>query len=62
MNHRMPPEGQLSEQFALRHTVRFAEGGVFHRLMGAVEVMTNTLHGQGIARASDRDRHRWSRP
>ncbi|MCZ8154126.1 MAG: gamma-glutamyl-gamma-aminobutyrate hydrolase family protein, partial [Rhodobacteraceae bacterium] len=26
-------------------------GGVFHRLMGAEEVMTNTLHGQGIARA-----------
>jgi putative glutamine amidotransferase len=34
--------------------VRFAEGGVFHRLMGATEVMTNTLHGQGIALASDR--------
>ena len=53
MNHRMPPDGQLEEQFALRHPVRFAEGGVFHRLMGSVEVMTNTLHGQGIARASD---------
>ena len=51
MNHRMPPDGTLEEQFALRHTVSFAEGGVFHRLMGAREVMTNTLHGQGIARA-----------
>lgn len=50
LNHRMPPEGTLEEQFALRHPVRFAEGGVFHRLMGAVEVMTNTLHGQGLAR------------
>ena len=50
MNHRMPPEGSLEEQFALRHPVRFAQGGVFHRLMGAPEVMTNTLHGQGIAR------------
>lgn len=48
MNHRMPPEGSLEEKFALRHTVRFSEGGVFHRLMGAQEVMTNTLHGQGI--------------
>jgi putative glutamine amidotransferase len=28
--------------------VRFSEGGVFHRLFGAPEVMTNTLHGQGI--------------
>lgn len=48
MNHRMPPEGTLEEKFALRHAVRFTPGGVFHRLMGAEEVMTNTLHGQGI--------------
>lgn len=48
MNHRMPPDGTLEEKFALRHPVRFAEGGVFHRLFGAAEVMTNTLHGQGI--------------
>ncbi|MEM6498067.1 MAG: gamma-glutamyl-gamma-aminobutyrate hydrolase family protein [Pseudomonadota bacterium] len=47
-NHRMPPDGTLEEKFALRHTVRFNEGGVFHKLMGAQEVMTNTLHGQGI--------------
>jgi putative glutamine amidotransferase len=49
-NHRMPPEGTMEEQFALRHKVRFQPGGVFHRLMGAEEVMTNTLHGQGIVR------------
>jgi putative glutamine amidotransferase len=48
MNHRMPPDGTLDEKFALRHTVRFTEGGVFHRVLGAPEVMTNTLHGQGI--------------
>ena len=48
MNHRMPPDGTLEEQFALRHPVRFTKGGPFHRLMGAEEVMTNTLHGQGI--------------
>ena len=54
MNHRMPPEGTLDEVFALRHAVRFTEGGVFHRLMGADEVMTNTLHGQGIARPGAR--------
>ena len=46
----MPPDGTLEEQFALRHPVTFTDGGVFHRLMGAAEVMTNTLHGQGIAR------------
>lgn len=47
-NHRMPPDGTLEEKFALRHTVRFTPGGVFARLMGAEEVLTNTLHGQGI--------------
>jgi len=54
MNHRMPPDGTLEEKFALRHSVRFTEGGVFHRLMGAPEVMTNTLHGQGVKRAGAR--------
>ncbi|MCU9838557.1 gamma-glutamyl-gamma-aminobutyrate hydrolase family protein [Ruegeria sp. WL0004] len=48
MNHRMPPDGTLEEKFALRHVVTVNEGGVFHRIFGASEVMTNTLHGQGI--------------
>lgn len=48
MNHRMPPDGTIEEKFALRHKVSFTPGGVFARLMGADEVMTNTLHGQGI--------------
>ncbi|NBB98728.1 MAG: gamma-glutamyl-gamma-aminobutyrate hydrolase family protein [Alphaproteobacteria bacterium] len=54
MNHRMPPDGTLEEKFALRHVVRFSDGGVFHRLMGAPEVMTNTLHGQGVKREGGR--------
>lgn len=48
MNHRMPPDGTLEEKFELRHDVTFAEGGVFHQVMGAKVVRTNTLHGQGI--------------
>mgnify|MGYP001791224563 FL=1 len=48
MNHRMPPDGTIEEKFALRHVVTVKEGGVFHKLFGATEVMTNTLHGQGI--------------
>lgn len=48
MNHRMPPDGTLEEKFALRHKVILNEGGPFARLFGAREVMTNTLHGQGI--------------
>ncbi len=50
-NHRMPPEGTLEEQFAIRHAVHFTPDGPFHRLMGATEVQTNTLHGQGIEEA-----------
>lgn len=49
MNHRMPPDGSLEEKFALRHKVRFTQDGVFARLIGADETMTNTLHGQGLA-------------
>lgn len=54
MNHRMPPDGTIEEKFALRHPVRFGAGGVFARLMGAEEVLTNSLHGQGICRIGAR--------
>ncbi|WP_171237263.1 gamma-glutamyl-gamma-aminobutyrate hydrolase family protein [Ruegeria sp. HKCCA5763] len=54
MNHRMPPDGTLEEKFALRHVVKLDEGGVFHDLFGATEVMTNTLHGQGIKTIGER--------
>ncbi|MFT6674601.1 MAG: putative glutamine amidotransferase [Sulfitobacter sp.] len=54
MNHRMPPDGTMEEKFELRHDVRFTEGGVFHELMGAPMVRTNTLHGQGIKTAGPR--------
>ncbi|MDQ2091504.1 gamma-glutamyl-gamma-aminobutyrate hydrolase family protein [Marimonas arenosa] len=54
MNHRMPPDGTLEEKFALRHCVTFTEDGPFHRVLGAREVMTNTLHGQGICQAGER--------
>ncbi|MDA5556389.1 gamma-glutamyl-gamma-aminobutyrate hydrolase family protein [Shimia sp. MMG029] len=53
-NHRMPPDGTLEEKFELRHIVTFSEDGPFHKLMGAREVLTNTLHGQGIKRPGSR--------
>ncbi|PUB18867.1 gamma-glutamyl-gamma-aminobutyrate hydrolase family protein [Yoonia sediminilitoris] len=53
-NHRMPPDGTLEEKFELRHKVTFSQGGPFHQLLGATEVMTNTLHGQGIKQAGPR--------
>jgi putative glutamine amidotransferase len=54
MNHRMPPDGTVEEKFALRHPVKFSPGGAFHRLLGTDEVMTNSLHGQGIKRPGSR--------
>ncbi len=48
MNHRMPPDGTLEEKFELRHWVTLKSGGPFARLFGTDEVLTNTLHGQGI--------------
>jgi len=54
MNHRMPPDGTIAEKFELRHDVRFTKGGVFHGVMGAEVVRTNTLHGQGIKQAGQR--------
>lgn len=54
MNHRMPPDGTLEDAFAPRHLVQLSPGGAFHRVLGATEVMTNTLHGQGIAEPGPR--------
>lgn len=54
MNHRMPPDGTLEEKFELRHAVQLNKGGPFHKVFGATEVMTNSLHGQGIKAVSDR--------
>ena len=54
MNHRMPPDGTVDEIMELRQRVTFTEGGVFHQLMGKTQVMTNTLHGQGILEPGDR--------
>jgi putative glutamine amidotransferase len=48
MNHRMPPDGTLEEKFEHRHVVSLSDGGAFHRVLGAREVMVNSLHGQGI--------------
>jgi putative glutamine amidotransferase len=53
-NHRMPPDGTLEEKFELRHVVKVEQGGPFHDVFGATEVMTNTLHGQGIKDPGER--------
>ncbi len=50
MNHRMPP-GETDPQviFRKRHVVRLTAGGAVARLLGATEIVTNSLHGQAIA-------------
>lgn len=53
-NHRMPPDGTIEEKFAMRHVVTVTDGGPFHEVFGATEVMTNSLHGQGIETAGER--------
>ena len=58
MNHRMPPDGTLEEKFEHRHIVSLTDGGGFHRVLGAREVMVNSLHGQGILDRGGADRHR----
>ena len=54
MNHRMPPDGTIEQKFALRHIVSLTPEGVFARLFGSAQVMTNSLHGQGINRPGAR--------
>lgn len=54
MNHRMPPDGTLEEKFEHRHVVRLEPGGRFERILGAREVLVNSLHGQGIEETGKR--------
>lgn len=53
-NHRMPPDGTLAEKFAPRHTVQLVKDGPFAKVFGSQNVMTNSLHGQGIKVAGPR--------
>ncbi|TQS72403.1 gamma-glutamyl-gamma-aminobutyrate hydrolase family protein [Rhodobacteraceae bacterium] len=53
-NHRMPVDVPLDEGFSNRHMVHLTPGGRFARILGATEVETNSLHGQGITQAGER--------
>ena len=48
INHRMPPKGTLEDKYANRHLVQLSPDSPFARMIGADEVMVNSLHGQGI--------------
>ena len=55
MNHRRPQgDVQREEIFRPRHKVHLTPGGVFAGLYGAIEIDTNTLHGQGVEAAGER--------
>lgn len=54
INHRMPPDGTLEEQFAHRHEVQIIEGSEFERIFGSTRITVNSLHGQGIEETGDR--------
>lgn len=55
MNHRMPPdETDMDIIFRKRHVVKLSEGGQLRDLLGAEEIMTNSLHGQGLTELGER--------
>ncbi|MEM9762532.1 MAG: gamma-glutamyl-gamma-aminobutyrate hydrolase family protein [Pseudomonadota bacterium] len=55
MNHRMPPgETNPDVIFRKRHIVRLRPGGPVASLLGADEVITNSLHGQAVWKAGER--------
>ena len=50
LNHREDDTAPLDAQYAPAHPVQLAPGGLLAGLLGATEVMVNSLHAQGIAR------------
>jgi putative glutamine amidotransferase len=50
LDHREDKSAPLSAQYAHAHPVVIMAGGIIAPLLGAKEVMVNSLHAQGIAR------------
>jgi putative glutamine amidotransferase len=50
LDHREDKAAPLPEQYAHAHPVAIMPGGILSALLGAKEVMVNSLHAQGIAR------------
>ena len=53
-DHRRPRVDDLDVAYGPNHPVRLARGGALARLLGAEEIVVNSLHSQGIDRVSDR--------
>jgi putative glutamine amidotransferase len=54
MDHRAPADAPLPERFALRHRVKLRPDGPIARIVGADEIMINSVHRQAIDRVADR--------
>ncbi len=55
MNHRMPPdETDMDIIFRKRHAVKLTDGGQLQAMLHADEIMTNSLHGQGLTELGTR--------
>jgi len=56
IDHRMPRGENVSrdDQYAARHALKLTPGGYFAKLLGAEEIMVNSLHAQAIDRPADR--------
>jgi len=50
LDHREDTAAPLTQQYAPAHPVSIMPGGILSALLGAKEVMVNSLHAQGIAR------------
>ncbi len=54
LDHRKPVSEDTDVSFAIRHTVRVAEGSCLAGILGAGEVPVNSLHRQAISRLAPR--------
>lgn len=52
MDHRAKGD-DLDAQYGAAHIVKLTDGGILRNLIGAKEMMVNSIHGQGIAQLGD---------
>jgi len=53
-DHRTPPKVDRDSAYAIRQTVSVKPDSCIGRIVGAVEIQVNSLHGQAISQASPR--------
>ncbi len=53
MDHRENPDDPLDVQYALRHEISLAPGGLLAGIAGTDRAMVNSVHGQGVSRLGE---------